>query len=332
MNNLKIGVLGAGHLGKIHLKLLAETEGYDLVGFYDPDSEQAAYAKEKFGIEAFDSIDHLMNAVDIVDVVTPTLSHYECASKALRCSKHVFIEKPVTNTLEEAESLMKLATEANVKVQVGHVERFNPAFIAGRPFLTKPMFIESHRLAQFNPRGTDVPVVMDLMIHDLDIILSIVDSSVKRISASGVAVVSTTPDIANARIEFANGCVANVTASRISLKNMRKTRFFQHDAYVAIDFLKKKAEVVRLDNKSTEPTANDLFIELPDNEKRKINFEFPPVEETNAIQEELRSFRRCIEENDQPSVTIQDGYNALHVAHQIVEKLQLSGDLSMSNI
>jgi predicted dehydrogenase len=332
MNNLKIGVLGAGHLGKIHLKLLAETEGYDLVGFFDPDPEQVAFAIEQFGVKAFESVDQLIDEVDVVDVVTPTLSHYECASKSLRCSKHVFIEKPVTNTLEEAESLMKLAMEANVKVQVGHVERFNPAFIAGRPFLTNPMFIESHRLAQFNPRGTDVPVVMDLMIHDLDIILSIVDSSVKRISASGVAVVSTTPDIANARIEFANGCVANVTASRISLKNMRKTRFFQHDAYVAIDFLKKKAEVVRLDDKGTEPAANDLFIELPDNEKRKINFEFPPVEETNAIQEELRSFRKCIEENGQPAVTIQDGYNALHVAHQIVEKLQLSGDLSMSNI
>jgi predicted dehydrogenase len=332
MNNLKIGVLGAGHLGKIHLKLLSETEGYDLVGFYDPDPEQVEYAKQEFGIEAFNGVDELIDAVDVVDVVTPTLSHYDCASKALRSSRHVFIEKPVTNTLEEAENLMKLAMEANVKVQVGHVERFNPAFIAGKPYLTNPMFIESHRLAQFNPRGTDVPVVMDLMIHDLDIILSLVGSSVKRISASGVAVVSQTPDIANARIEFANGCVANITASRISLKNMRKTRFFQHDAYVAIDFLKKKTEVVRLDDKTAAPSENDLFIELPDNEKRKINFEFPEVKNTNAIQEELRSFRTCIENNGQPAVTIQDGYNALLVAHQIVEKLHLSGDLSMANI
>lgn len=332
MNNLKIGVLGAGHLGKIHLKLLAETEGFDLIGFFDPDPAQVAVAKEQFGIEAFDSVDDLIDAVDVVDVVTPTLSHYECASKALRKSKYVFIEKPVTNTLEEADALMKLAMEANVKVQVGHVERFNPAFIAGRPFLTKPMFIESHRLAQFNPRGTDVPVVMDLMIHDLDIILSVVDSSVKRISASGVAVVSATPDIANARIEFANGCVANITASRISLKNMRKSRFFQHDAYVSIDFLKKKAEVVRLDDGDSEPNGNDMFIELPDNKKRKINFEFPSIEETNAIQEELRSFRKAIETGCQPAVTIQDGYNALLVAHQIVEKLQLSSDLSAANI
>ena len=332
MTNLKIGVLGAGHLGKIHLKLLAQTIGYDLVGFFDPDKKQSDYAAKEFGITAFDTIDDLIDAVDVVDVVTPTLSHYECASAALRKSKHVFIEKPVTNTPEEAESLMKLAEEAQVKVQIGHVERFNPAYIAGRPFIENPMFIESHRLAQFNPRGTDVPVVMDLMIHDLDIILSLVKSTVKRISASGVAVVSSTPDIANARIEFANGCVANVTASRISLKNMRKTRIFQRDAYIAIDFLKKKTEVVRLDAASTETSSNDLFIELPDSSKRRINFEFPKIEETNAIQEELRAFRICIQEDTQPAVTIQDGYNALQIAHQIVSKLHLSSDLLTSNI
>ena len=332
MKDLKVGVLGAGHLGKIHLKLLADTSGYDLVGFYDPDPEQVEYAKNKLGIHAFANIDELIDAVDIVDVVTPTLSHFDCASLALRKSKHVFIEKPVTNTLEEAESLMKLSEEAKVKVQIGHVERFNPAFIAGQPFIDKPMFIESHRLAQFNPRGTDVPVVMDLMIHDLDIILSIVKSNVKRISASGVSVVSNTPDIANARIEFGNGCVANVTASRISLKNMRKTRIFQRDAYIAIDFLKKKTEVVRLDDEQTQTGQNDMFIELADKTKRRINFEFPKIEESNAIQEELRDFRRCIEEDTQPAVTIQDGYNALQVAHQIVDKLHLGSDLLYSNI
>lgn len=332
MNNLKIGVLGAGHLGKIHLKLLSETEGYELVGFYDPDDEQVKRTKSQFGVPAFESVEALIDAVDVVDVVTPTLSHFDCAAKALRASKHVFIEKPVTNTLDEAEGLMKLAHEANVKVQIGHVERFNPAFLAAQPYINQPMFIESHRLAQFNPRGTDVPVVMDLMIHDLDIILSIVKSSVKRIQASGVPVVSETPDIANARIEFANGCVANITASRISLKNMRKTRLFQPDAYVAIDFLKKKTEVVRLDDESIVPNANDLFIELSDNRKRRINFEFPEIQETNAIQEELRSFRQCIEDNTQPAVTIQDGYNALQVAHQIVEKLHLNSDLLTSSI
>lgn len=332
MGDLKVGVLGAGHLGKIHLKLLSQSKGYDLVGFYDPDSANAEFAAKEFGVKSFGSIDELIDAVDVIDVVTPTLSHYECAAAALRKSKHVFIEKPVTNTPEEAESLMKLAHEANVKVQVGHVERFNPAFVAGKPFINKPMFIESHRLAQFNPRGTDVPVVMDLMIHDIDIVLSLVKSQVKRISASGVAVVSATPDIANARIEFANGCVANLTSSRISLKNMRKTRLFQRDAYIAIDFLKKKTEVVRLDDVENQVNSNDLFIELPDNKKRRINFEFPAIEESNAIEEELRAFKQCIEEDSEPSVTIQDGFNALQVAHQIVEKLSLSSDLLTSQI
>lgn len=332
MKNLKVGVLGAGHLGKIHLRLLQETKGYELVGFYDPDPAQEAATVEQFNIPSFASVEELIDAVDVVDVVTPTLSHFDCASQALRKSKHVFIEKPVTNTLEEAESLMKLAEEASVKVQIGHVERFNPAFIAGRPYIDHPMFIESHRLAQFNPRGTDVPVVMDLMIHDIDIILSIVNSNIKRISASGVSVVSNTPDIANARIEFGNGCVANITASRISLKNMRKTRIFQRDAYIAIDFLKKKSEVVRLDDSEVGASDNDMFIELADQTRRRINFEFPQVEETNAIQEELRSFRECIENDTRPAVTIQDGFNALQVAHQIVSKLHLGTDLLPSSI
>ncbi len=332
MKNLKVGVLGAGHLGKIHLKLLSETEGYELVGFFDPDSSKSEYAKETFGTTSFGTIEELIAAVDVVDVVTPTLSHYKCASLALRNSKHVFIEKPVTNTLEEAEALMKLAEEAKVKVQIGHVERFNPAFVAGKPFVQNPMFIECHRLAQFNPRGTDVPVVMDLMIHDLDIILSLVKSPIKRISASGVAVVSNTPDIANARIEFANGCVANITASRISLKNMRKTRLFQRDAYIAIDFLKKKTEVVKLGDAKDDADSNEMYIELANNTKKKINFEFPNIAETNAIQEELKSFRDCIQTNSQPAVTLQDGYNALQIAHQIVGKLHLGSDLLSSEI
>ena len=213
---LKVGVLGAGHLGKIHIRLLLElNDKFEFVGFYDPSDNNAAAAIESYNIKRFETIDELLDAVDCVDIVTPTISHFDCASKALRKSKHVFIEKPVTETVEEAKILSDLAHEAGVKVQVGHVERFNPAFQAAVPFLNNPMFIETHRLAQFNPRGTDVPVVLDLMIHDLDAILSVVKSGVKRISASGVSVVSDTPDIANARIEFDNGCVANLTASRI---------------------------------------------------------------------------------------------------------------------
>jgi predicted dehydrogenase len=332
MGDIRIGVLGAGHLGKIHLRLLKETEGFHVVGFYDSDPEKAAAAAQEFGLVAFGSIEELIAASDAVDVVTPTLSHYECAAQALRNSRHVFIEKPVTNTLEEAEALIRLAEEAQVKVQVGHVERFNPAFVAARPFCTQPMFIECHRLAQFNPRGTDVPVVMDLMIHDLDIILNIVRSPIKRISASGVAVVSDSPDIANARIEFANGCVANITASRISLKNMRKTRIFQRDAYIAIDFLKKKSEIVRLDDATESVSPMDMVIELEGNRKRRIHFELPQVPETNAIQEELRAFRDAINGNTPTAVTLQEGYDALKVAHQIVEKLQQGADVMAGNV
>ena len=245
---IRIGVLGAGHLGKIHIKLLKQIPEFELVGFFDPNKKKTAKAEEEFGIKSFESIQQLVAEVDAVDVVTPTLSHYECAALALKNSKHVFVEKPITNTVEEAKDLIRLAEEANVKVQVGHVERFNPAFIAARPYCKHPMFIESHRLAQFNPRGTDVSVVLDLMIHDIDIILSMVNSNVKQISASGVAVVSDTPDIANARIEFDNGCVANLTSSRISMKNMRKSRFFQKDAYISVDFLDKVCEVVKMKN------------------------------------------------------------------------------------
>ncbi|MEM6865454.1 MAG: Gfo/Idh/MocA family oxidoreductase, partial [Bacteroidota bacterium] len=243
---LKVGVLGAGHLGKIHLRLLNESQKYELIGFYDPDEINAEKVAEEFGYTHFENINKLMDAVDVVDIVTPTLSHFECAKKAIEKGKHIFIEKPITNTVEEAEGLVQLIDENQVKGQVGHVERFNPAFLAVANTIEAPMFIETHRLAEFNPRGTDVPVVLDLMIHDIDVILSVVNSDVKQINASGVSVISKSPDIANARIEFENGCVANLTASRISLKNMRKSRFFQKDAYISVDFLEKKVEVVKM--------------------------------------------------------------------------------------
>jgi len=243
---LKAGVLGAGHLGKIHLKLINQSDKYELTGFYDPIKENAEKVEKEFGYKSFDSIQELIDAVDVVDIVTPTLSHFDCAKEAIEKGKHVFIEKPITKTVEEAEILIELLKKHNVKGQVGHVERFNPAFTAVKDAIQNPMFIETHRLAEFNPRGTDVPVVLDLMIHDIDIILSVVKSKVKSVNASGVSILSDTPDIANARIEFENGCVANLTASRISLKNMRKTRFFQRDAYIAVDFFEKATEVVRM--------------------------------------------------------------------------------------
>lgn len=322
---LKIGVLGAGHLGKIHIRLIKEIAEFQLVGFFDIDPATREQVATEFGILPFESMDQLIDLCDVVDIVTPTLSHYECAVKALKKSKHVFIEKPLANSIEEAREMMALATEARVKVQVGHVERFNPAFIAAQSYIGAPMFIETHRLAQFNPRGTDVSVVLDLMIHDIDVILSIVKSPIKKISTSGVAVVSDTPDIANARIEFANGCVANLTASRISLKNMRKSRFFQREAYISVDFLKKSSEVIRLKSVEGTPDPLSVLIDLgPGKGTKQIYFENPKVEESNAIKSELQSFAAAINGDDTPVVDITDGFHALEVAYQIVEKLKLT--------
>ncbi|MEY3199600.1 MAG: hypothetical protein RJA13_1558 [Bacteroidota bacterium] len=330
---LKIGVFGSGHLGKIHIRLLLElTEQFEVVGFYDPSDANAAEVIEKFQLKRFQSMQELLDAVECVDIVTPTLTHAELASMALRNSKHVFIEKPVTETVDEARSLMGLAREANVKVQVGHVERFNPAFQAAVPFLTKPMFIETHRLAQFNPRGTDVPVVLDLMIHDLDIILSVVKSGVKRISASGVAVVSDTPDITNARIEFDNGCVANLTASRISMKNMRKSRFFQKDAYISVDFLTKELEVVRMETVEGEPNPLDIVFDMGEGKPvKKIYFDKPDIGEINAIKEELNSFHDAIVNDTTPLVSLEDGFRALDVAQQILDKLKSTSSILVDN-
>lgn len=320
---LKIGVLGAGHLGKIHIKCIKEIPSFDLIGFFDPDSENAGAVEREFGIKKWDSLDELIDAVDVVDIVTPTIAHFECASRSLKKCRHVFIEKPIVTSLDEARELIKIAGEANVKVQVGHVERFNPAFLAAEPYFDRPMFIEGHRLAQFNPRGTDVPVILDLMIHDIDIVLSVVRSNIKKISASGVSVVSDTPDIANARIEFDNGCVANLTASRISLKNMRKARFFQRDAYISVDFLKKEVEVVRINEKDPESDVPAGFIlDLgPGKGTKQISFDKPEVQPLNAIRKELESFYSAIINNTPPPVTINDGYSALEVAYQIISKI-----------
>ena len=320
---LKIGVLGVGHLGRIHVKCIKMIEQYELVGFYDPSDENAELTTKEHGIKRFDDVQELIDSVDVIDIVTPTISHFDSAAKALKKFKHVFIEKPIVTTPEEARDLIDLASEANVKVQVGHVERFNPAFLAAVDYINKPMFIETHRLAQFNPRGTDVPVTLDLMIHDIDIILSVVQSPIKKVSASGVKVVSDTPDIANARIEFDNGCVANLTASRISLKNMRKTRFFQKDAYISVDFFTKETEVVRMKDIDPDKAGPfDLIIDLGEGKGSKhITIDKPEVKEINAIKEELESFSNSIINNTTPSVTINDGYQALDVAYKIMDKI-----------
>lgn len=327
---LKIGVFGAGHLGKIHIRLLKElTKQFELVGFYDPDEANAQKVEAEFQVKRFMAAEVLIAAVDCVDIVTPTIVHHEIAMHSLKSFKHVFIEKPITKTYEEAQQLYKIAIEAGVKVQVGHVERFNPAFVQMKDKIHRPMFIETHRLAQFNPRGTDVPVVLDLMIHDIDIVLSVVKSRVKNIHASGVAVVSDTPDITNARIEFENGCVANLTASRISMKNMRKSRFFQKDAYISVDFLEKKSELLYMEDIDGEPSPFDVVLELGEGKKnKKISFEKPDVKEVNAIKEELLDFYSAITNDRTPTVSIEDGMEALKVAIDIMNK---SHSFSLTN-
>ncbi len=316
---IKVGVLGAGHLGRIHIQQLKELDVWDVVGFHDPHPEKCAAITAEFGVPAFPEVQGLLNVVDAIDVVTPTITHFELASMALRAGKHVFIEKPLVNAVQEAEELLALAKSVRRSVQVGHVERFNPAFQAALPFFADPMFIETHRLAQFNPRGTDVSVVLDLMIHDIDIVLHVVKSPVVDIRASGVAVVSDTPDIANARIAFENGCVANLTASRISMKNMRKSRFFQKDAYIAVDMLDKNTEIVRMRGVDGEPDPFAVTIDLGNAKGlREISFEKPEVAKTNAIREELRSFAYSIRNGTTPVVSIADGAAALRTAHAVL--------------
>jgi predicted dehydrogenase len=316
---LKVGVLGAGHLGKIHLRLLQESEKYELIGFFDPLTKNAQKVATEFGYNLFDSIDELIEAVDVVDIVTPTLSHFECAKKSIEKGRHIFIEKPIAKTVLEAEAIRTLASQYHVIGQVGHVERFNPAFIAAKGMIDNPMFIETHRLAEFNPRGTDVPVVLDLMIHDIDIILSVVKSKVINVHASGISVISETPDIANARIEFENGCVANLTASRISMKNMRKTRFFQKDAYISVNFLSKESEIVRIQDAPKNPDEFAMILQNDEGVKKQIYFENPEVVNNNAILDELETFADAIVHNTTPIVTLHNGTEALRIAQWIID-------------
>lgn len=319
---LKAGLVGAGHLGKIHLKLLQQSEKYNLIGFYDTDEENGKKLEKEFGYKFFTNFDELLHQIDLLDIVTPTFAHFEYAKKAIQAGKHFFIEKPIAGTLQEADEIIRLSQEYNVQGQVGHVERFNPAFTAAKPYIVNPMFLEIHRLAEFNPRGTDVPVVLDLMIHDLDIVLSIVDSKVKEIHASGVAVVSNTPDIANARIEFENGCVANVTTSRISMKNMRKSRFFQKDAYISIDFLEKKSEIIRIKEVPEKIQPFDMIIENAEGEKKQIIFQYPEIESNNSILDELESLADSIENKQPIKVTLMQGREALRVALEVMRQIE----------
>lgn len=325
---LRVGVLGAGHLGKIHIKCLQNSDKYELIGFYDNFMENALLVEKEYNVKSFESIDELLKNVDVVDIVTPTITHFECASKALKMGKHVFIEKPIVATPDEAKALISIAEEANRNVQVGHVERFNPAFVSVKDRIVSPVFIEAHRLSMFNPRGNDVPVVLDLMIHDIDVILSIVKSEIRNIYANGVSIVNSTPDIANVRIEFKNGAIANLTASRFSMKNMRKMRIFQRDAYISVDFLTKESEVITIKDANPETAGMfDMLIDTKEGTKR-IKVDKPEIVQINAIQTELGCFADSIVNNTKPAVSIYDGCKALEVAHEIVKKI---GDIKYSN-
>jgi predicted dehydrogenase len=317
---LKIAIFGTGHLGKFHLNNWKEIEGVELIGFYEPNERTAKSVAEKYQLKRFTNADDLMALCDAADIVAPTNVHFELCKLAVKMGKHVFVEKPMCNTMDEAHELVKLIKEANIKFQVGHVERFNPAFLAIKDIPLNPMFIEVHRLSQFNPRGTEVSVILDLMIHDIDIILSLVKSDVKNVYANGVSVMTDTPDIANVRIEFDNGCVANLTSSRISMKKMRKIRLFQRDAYIGIDFLEKKAEIIKMKTQD-ENDAFDFDIETKEGLKT-ISITNPVVKDVNAIKLELEMFRDAIRENKPVPVSEFDGLRAMDTAHQILQKIQ----------
>ncbi len=320
---LKVGIFGVGHLGKFHLNNWKEIEGVKIVGFFDPNNEAAKEVSATYGIKRYLDEDKLIDACDVIDVVVPTDWHYEICMKVVRKGKHIFVEKPLCNTITEAKTLMNMVREANIKMQVGHVERFNPAYLALKDLKLNPMFIEVHRLAQFNPRGTEVSVILDLMIHDLDIILSLVKSDVKSISANGVAVMTDTPDIANVRIEFNNGCVANLTSSRISMKKMRKMRLFQKDSYIGIDFLEKKTEIIKL----KQPEDKNVFsfdVDTPKG-KKTIAVANPEIVSANAIKLELESFVDSVLNNKPTVVSEIDGFLAMEVAHKILNKINNNG-------
>jgi predicted dehydrogenase len=324
MEKVKIGVIGVGYLGSMHARMLARMDRVELVGVYDIVQSKAKAIADELNIRAFNSLDEILNSVEAVSVATPTTTHFEIAIEALNRNIHTFIEKPITAKISEAEQIIKVSIERNLKVQVGHIERFNPALLALKDYDLKPVFIETHRLAQFKPRGTDVAVILDLMIHDIDIILSLVKSDILEIRASGVGVVSDSLDIANARIQFNNGCVANITASRISRRKERKMRIFQKDAYISIDFLQGLAEVFRLVDEGDESVRPTVLLGQIESGKikRKIVYEQPEVEEINQLEYELRLFIDSIIDDVTPPVTAMEAKLALDVAYRIIREIE----------
>jgi predicted dehydrogenase len=327
MNKIRVGVLGVGHLGKLHAKLYREVPQADIVGIYDTDLNKANEVAKEIGVQAFESRDALLKEVDAVNIVTPTSDHYETALAALENDCHLFIEKPIMAKETEAEDIIAKADASNKLLQVGHIERFNPAVLALSDVKLNPVFIESHRLASFNPRGTDVAVILDLMIHDLDLILSLVKSEPIQIDASGVGVISKNIDIANARIQFKNGCVANVTASRISTKKMRKMRIFQPSAYISLDFVEGFSEIYNISN-SEQKNFKDGTLAFSlgqiDSIEGEKSIKYNKLQRTgvNPLKHELTSFVESISAKIPPIVSGQEGLAALKLANQVMQKIE----------
>lgn len=318
MERIKIGIAGVGKLGTFHCNTLSQLPEVELAGLFDADSGRAQETAARFQCPAFSSFNELLQAVDAVGISVPTTLHHHFTIPALQAGKAVFVEKPIAATIKQAREMAAVAAENKVVLQVGHIERFNPAIRALEHLIPEPMFIESHRLAPFDPRGTDVAVVLDLMIHDIDIILSLVHSEVSRIDASGVAVVSDEVDIANARLQFANGCVANVTASRISQRKMRKMRLFQRDSYISIDFLQRLSEVFRIIEPEEGQPSTVILGEIEKGKrKRHIIYEQPPPPEEDAMRAEWQAFVTAVRHNSRPIVSGEDGLRALEVAGEI---------------
>ena len=333
MEKVRIGVAGTGHLGNLHTKMLAQISNVDLVGVFDADAAKAQKVASEHGTKTYASLEELLQDVQAVSIATTTTAHYDVACQALERGLHTFIEKPITETIDQAKKLVALAEKKNVSIQVGHIERFNPAILALEQYKIRPLFIESHRLAQFNPRGSDVAVVLDLMIHDIDLILSLVKSRVVRVDANGVSVVSGSEDIANARLQFENGCVANVTASRISQNKMRKMRLFQNDAYISIDFSQGLSEVFRLVDEGDPNVKPTMMLGKIDQGTRKriIVYERPEVKEVNALKYELELFAKSVQDGTEPPVTGRDGLQALEVAQEILKEIAANTAHLMGN-
>lgn len=317
----KIALIGLGYLGKIHLKLLFENTDWRLVGVYDIDQNLCKQMAEHYNVKAFTSLYEAIENSDALDIVTPSNTHFDIARQAIIAGKHVFVEKPVTASLKEAIMLQKLVEEKKVCMQVGHVERFNPAWVAAKPYFTSPKFIEVHRIARYNPRGTDVSVVLDLMLHDIDLIVSIIQDEIKSISAIGTKLVSHSPDIANCRIEFKNGCVANLTANRMAMKNLRKFRVFNEDNFVSINLLEQITEVIKIQNATVN--SKNLVIDtgnyLP---KKEVIFEHPIILPTNAIKEELIAFYNSINSDNQSIISVEDVIKSLSIAEEIDQRIR----------